>query len=162
MEDASRFMETIKNYRIAIIIIVVVLILVIIRLSVPGRFRPDAAKWARPSFDGSELITPEDFASLKGDNLVIALDDQTVPEIPSDISKVRITPDSILIAGNLKLIRKNKGNVALVSADPSVSSKMWMILKQMGIKDLYIITSENDNEASKNKFRPDTLFRPEL
>ena len=140
----------------------VVVILVIVRLAVPGRFRPDAAKWARPSFDGSELITPEDFAALQGDNLVIALDDQAVPELPSDISKVRIAPDSILAEGNLKLIRKNEGNVALVSADPSLSAKMWMIFKQMGIKDLYIMTSENDNEASKNKFRPDTLFRPEL
>ena len=155
-------METIKNYRIVIIFIVVVLILVIIRLALPGRFKPDATKWAKPSFDGSELITPEDFASLQGDNLVIALDDQAVPELPSDISKVRISPDSILAEGNLKLIRKNEGTVALISADPSLSAKMWMILKQMGIKDLYIMTSENDNEALKNKFRPDTLFRPEL
>ena len=155
-------METIKNYRIAIILIVAVMILVIIRLAVPGRFKPDAAKWARPSFDGSELITPEDFSSLQGDNLVIALDDQAVPEIPSDISKVIIAPDSILAAGNLKLIRKNEGPVALFSADPSLSAKVWMILKQMGIKDLYIMISENDSEASKNKFRPDTLFRPEL
>jgi hypothetical protein len=155
-------METLKTYKAVVIIIVVVLILVIIRLAVPGRFRPDAEKWARPSFYGSELITPEDFASLPGDNLVIALDDQAVSEIPPDISKVRIAPDSILAAGNLKLVRKNEGPVALVSADPSLSAKMWMLLKQMGIKDLYIMTSENDNEASKNKFRPDTLFRPEL
>jgi hypothetical protein len=155
-------MERIKNYKAVIIIIVAVMILVIIRSAGSGHFKPDAAKWARPSFNGSELITPEDFASLQGYNLVIALDDHAVPEIPSDISKVRIAPDSILAAGNLKLIRKNEGPVALVSADPSVSAKMWMLLKQMGIKDLYIMTSENANEASKNKFRPDTLFRPEL
>jgi len=50
----------------------------------------------------------------------------------------------------------------LVSSDASVSARMWMFLSQMGIENLFILTTDRENESFKNKFRPDTLTRPEL
>lgn len=147
------------NYRIPVIIILGVLIMVIIRSFGPG-FRPDAKKWAEMSFGGSEIISSEALESLPPGKLLISLDEENTGS-PGVLYPVRITPDSILSPRNLKLIRKNKGPIVLFANDISVSARIWMILRQMGIKDIFIL-AENDIESQKNKFRPDTLFRPEL
>ncbi|MCK7537140.1 MAG: rhodanese-like domain-containing protein [Marinilabiliales bacterium] len=50
-----------------------------------------------------------------------------------------MNPESILEKENLKLIRKNKGPVILCSDDSSVSARVWMVLSEMGIKNIYIL-----------------------
>ena len=81
-------------------------------------------------------------------------------EITSDA--LFIAADSILSKNNLSIIRKHDGPVLLVSSETAVSARIWMVLSQMGYKNIYILTNDADSEVLKYKFRPDTLVRPEL
>ena len=66
-------METIRKFKVAIGIVVIILILVVIRLSGNG-FMPDAEKWAAPSLDNSNIVTSDQAAEMKGNGLLINLD----------------------------------------------------------------------------------------
>jgi 3-mercaptopyruvate sulfurtransferase SseA len=73
-----------------------------------------------------------------------------------------IPADSILSKKYLNTIRKHNGPVILFSSEMAVSARIWMLLSQMGCKNIYILTNNTDNEVFKSKFRPDTVTRPEL
>lgn len=155
----NKDMEIIKKFKAVILVLLVVIVLVILRTS-GNHFKPDAGKWAAPSADGSNMITREQIIDLKGDLFIITLDK---PESSSGLSDAtNILPASLLESENLKKIRKNKGPVILYSEDPSVSAGTWMVLSQMGIKNLYILSESPDNEILRNEFQPDTISRPEI
>ena len=80
----------------------------------------------------------------------------------TDNEVISILPDAILNKDNLNKINKFNGKIFLTSPDQALSARIWMVLSQMGIKNLYILTNDNDNETFKNKFRPDSLTGPEL
>lgn len=153
-------MEIIRKYGVVIGIIAVVLILVVLRSS-GDNFRPDAAKWAQPSYSDKNIVTPENLPESDGDLLVIRLDENLAEFQFAEAENIIIKPASILDKQNLKKIRKHKGSVLLASRDQAVSAGIWMMLSQMGIKNIFIL-AENDDEVLKNEFRPDTLTRPEL
>ncbi|MBK7133990.1 MAG: hypothetical protein IPH69_14540 [Bacteroidales bacterium] len=153
-----------KQLKFALLILVPVLILVIIRSVNTNHFKPDAKKLAEPSVMRSNLISNEEMAATSGKILLINLDEGGAVStgIGSNTEVLNITPDAILEKSTIKKLTGFKGKVVLVSTDVSVSARMWMFLSQMGIENLYILTSDKENESFKNKFRPDTLTRPEL
>jgi hypothetical protein len=52
---------------------------------------------------------------------------------------VHTSPDEILSEKVYKKIHKHDGPKILVSDDQSIAARVWMILSQIGIKDLYIL-----------------------
>jgi len=150
-------MELIRNNKAGIAIVLAILILVLIRSSGLNHFKNDAKKWAEPSVKQSNRITLEQAGSLKGKNLIINLDKGTRPvaELPGDVQN--IPADSVLIRSHVSVILKHDGPVMLFSSDPGLSARIWMILSQMGCRNIYILTNSSDNEVFKYKFRPDTL-----
>ena len=157
-------MGIIKKYRVVIIILVPLLILVIIRSVGINHFKLDAKKLAEPSVSRTNLINSSEMAALSGEVLLINLGDGKIEGTDSNSKAeiLNIPPVALLEKSNLNKISKHNGPVLIFSPDPSVSSRMWMLLGQMGIKTLYILTNDKDNESFKNKFRPDTLTGPEL
>ena len=155
-------MEIVKKYKVVILIVLPVLILVIFRSTGINHFKPDSARLAEPSVTKSNIITFEKLGSLSGDKLLINLDAEKIAFDNFTGKTLNIPADSVLIKNNLKTFHKHNGPVLLYSSDQAVSARIWMVLSQMGIRNIYILTGENDNEVFKNKFRPDTLIRPEL
>ena len=155
-------MNVINKYKVVLAIVLPILILVIIRSFGSNHFKSDAKKWAEPSVKQSNIITVEQINNLSAEKLIINLGEagSGLKEITSDV--LFIAADSILCKNNLSIIRKHDGPVLLVSSETAVSARIWMILSQMGYKNIYILTNYADNEALKYKFRPDTLVRPEL
>lgn len=143
-------MEILRKYSAIIGIVAVALILVVIRTT-GNRFKPDAEKWAAASFDRSNIVTFEEVSGMEGEKYIINLDPQQ--RFHSMPNAVNIEPQSLLEKKNIKRIRKNKGPVILYSEDPSVSAGTWMIMSQIGIKNIYIL-SETDDEVNKNEFHP--------
>jgi hypothetical protein len=150
-------MEFLKSYRVVITVVLIVLILVVIRSIGTNHFKNDARKWAEPSFTNSNTITPEQVGSLKGNNLTINLDNKMIPgeEITGDFRN--IPADSILNKNIIKSILKYKGPVLIYSAQPALSARIWMVLSQMGCREIYILTKEPGNEVPKFKFQPDSM-----
>jgi hypothetical protein len=152
-------MELLKKFKVVIALVLIVLILIVVRSTGKNHFRNDAKKWAETSFRRANTMNPEQAKLLKGNILIINLDKNTNPvlEIAGNIKN--IPADSILSRVNIKTILKNDASqVLLYSSEPALSARVWMILSQMGCKNLYILTSDTDNEVLKYKFVPDSAI----
>jgi hypothetical protein len=150
-------MEFLKNNKTVIAIVVIILILVIIRSVGVNHFRSDAKRRAEPSIAHSNTVTPEQVRNLKGSILTINLDDKMIPgeKVTGDLRN--IPADSILSKKIIKSILSHKGPVLIYSAQPSLSARIWMVLSQLGCKEIYILTSETGNESPQYKFQPDSI-----
>jgi hypothetical protein len=154
-------MGSLRKYFWIILIVVTAGITVLLRSTGTGHFRYDAARRAEPSSNGANLITPERLSLLEGNIMVINLaEDRNFKKVyPSQIAA---SPDTVLTKKWLKKINSHKGPVVLYSGDQAISARIWMVMSQSGIKDLYILSHDTLNESLKEKFRTDTLIRPEL
>ena len=116
--------------------------MVLVRSFRQNSFRYDAVRWAAMSADGSNVISPDQIAVAGEQVLLISLGNMS--EVPAQFKEqaVMIAPEEILAKEKLKLIRKNRGPVILSSDDPSVSARVWMVLSEMGIKNLYILSDQ--------------------
>jgi hypothetical protein len=151
-----------RKYIVVIAIVLPVLILVLIRSFGTNHFKAGAKKWAEPSVSRSNIISQDQIGDLPGKKLIINLEEKGngLHDLKNEIVYVR--PDSVLSNRNLTIIQKNSGPVLLFSSESGVSAKVWMLLSQLGYTNIYILTADPDNEVIKNKFRPDTLVRPEF
>jgi hypothetical protein len=154
-------MRFIKKYKIILAVIVPVMLLVIVRSLDSNQFKPDAVKWAEPSMARANLINSEKFTSLSGEKLLIVLDGAS-HSIQGDVKLISITSESLLQKENIKLIKKNDGPILLLAPENSSAASIWMIMSQMGIKDIYISEESGGSEEFKHEFRPDTLISPEF
>ena len=155
-------MELIRKYGILIIIVLSIVVLVVIRQFGGNHFKVNAKKWAEPSMSQSNIIAADQYQSLPGDKLIINLDQENFRHIDNKLKVINVPADSILLKKNIRSIKNHHGPVLIFSSEPDVSSRVWMVLSQMGISRLYIIATEKDNELIKYKFRPDTITRPEF
>jgi hypothetical protein len=128
----------------------------VIRSIGTDHFRNDAGKLSAPSINQSNLITTDNLNSLKGEKLIISLTDEFPENTCPDCKTIMIPADSILTGKNIKIINENNGPVILYSTDPSLSARIWIILANMGIKNLFILNEVTDLETMKYKFRPVT------
>lgn len=155
-------MKILKKYILVIAIILPVLIMVTVRSCNMTGFKYDAKKRAMPSFSNSNLVSLNNTEKLSGEKLIVNLDKEIFVSTGTSIPVINIPPGEVLFRKNLRTIKHRNGPVLLHASDPALASRIWMILSQTGIRNIYILTEENDNEAFKNIFRPDTTVRPEL
>jgi rhodanese-related sulfurtransferase len=155
-------MELIKRYKTVIAIVLPIVILVLIRSLGTNHFKTDAVKWAEPTLMRSNLISLYKAVSLPGNKLFVNLVGKNGAIITPGMKSINIPADSILNKKVIHLIKNNDGPVLLYSSENDVSARVWMILSQMGHTNIYIVSDDPENEVMKNKFRPDTLIRPEL
>lgn len=129
-----------KRHWLILTIMILVAAMVLVRSVRQNSFRYDAVRWAAASADGSNLISPDQIALAGEQVLLISLGNMT--EVPAQFKEqtVMISPGEILGKEKLKLIRKNRGPVILSSDDPSVSARVWMVISEMGIKNLFILS----------------------
>ncbi len=135
-------MKFLQQNWLILTIVALVVALVLLRSFSGNRFRYDAARWAAASADGSNLIDVNQLAGMTGQLLLINLGGTA--EVPGQYKDrtLMIQPESVTEKGNLKLIRKNKGPVILCAGDASVAARVWMVLSEMGIKNLYIFNGQ--------------------
>ncbi|MCU0377262.1 MAG: hypothetical protein MUC78_03295 [Bacteroidales bacterium] len=142
-------MKLLKQYWLVILIFVLVVLFVLLRTFSRNDFRYDAARWAEPSVLGSNIVTEEMIMNLTGEILLISLDIEAEVVEQLEEGTLIINPASILEKGNLSLIRKNKGPVILSSDDSSVSARVWMVLSQMGMDNVYILQNAEAGISQK-------------
>lgn len=158
----NKYMDLIKKYRVVLAVVLPILLLVLIRSFSTTHFKTDAKKWSEPSFNKSNIISINEIGKLSGEVMIINLGNE-VSEISKLTNKILSIPaSSILEKNNRKTIGNHNGPVLLYSYDTSVSSRIWMLLSQLGHRNIFILTKETDNEVLKYKFRPDSITRPEL
>jgi len=155
-------MGIIHKYKVVIAVVLLILILVLIRQFGGNHFQTDAKRWSEPSIMRLNIITEEKIGTLSGEKLIINLGEGNRGIKDMGMELLNIPADSVLRKNILHTIGKHDGPLLLYSSETAVSARIWMVLSQMGYKNIFILTNEADNEISKNKFRPDTIVRPEL
>jgi hypothetical protein len=153
-------MKTLKKYGFVSAIFLILLLAVIYRSFSYSGFRYDAPKLAAPSFRGSNFINAEQIPGLQNALIIKMSNSDALNGRYNEIS-LKINPDSILERNNLKKIEKCKGPVILVSSENSIAARIWMLLSQKGLKNIFILSEDKDFEVLKKKFRPDSLSMPE-
>ncbi|TFH49856.1 MAG: rhodanese-like domain-containing protein [Bacteroidia bacterium] len=138
-------MNFLKQYWLILAVFILLTLLVLIRTFSQSNFRYDAVKWAEPSAMGTNIVTEDQISSHGDEILLINLGHDTADNIRVQDKTMKMNPESILEKSNLTLIRKNKGPVVLYSSDNSVSARIWMILSEMGIKNIYILQDDHLN-----------------
>jgi hypothetical protein len=154
-------MEFVNKYKTLIIITIVTIILVVARTLGISHFRSDARILAQPSVNHSVIISDKQLSIIAGDIMLLKLDRNESMKVDVQGIVISVSVDSVLEKRNLRKILTHKGPVVLLSSDKAVSARIWMILSQLGRRDVFILTDDPDNEVFKNTFRPDTLSKPE-
>lgn len=155
-------MDLIKRYKVVIAVVLPILIMVLVRSLGTNHFKADAVKLAEPSVLRSNIISFDKAVSLPGNKLFVNLLGEDGLINTPGMKSINIPSDSILNKKILHLMKNNDGPVLLYSSEEAVSARVWMILSQLGHNNIYIVSDDPENEVMKNKFRPDTLVRPEL
>ena len=138
-------MKFLRRYWLVLSIALLAVILVMIR-TYSHNFRYDAVRWAEPSALLSNIVTEDQISDMSGDILLITLGNEAPPIEQLKNKILKVNPESILEKASLSLIRKNKSPVILYSEDNSVSARVWMVLSEMGIKNIFILQDEGKNE----------------
>ena len=154
-------MNIINKYKSVIAVILAVLLLICIKIFYPGGFKNDSSRWAHPSISQSNLVAPGDLSKMPGKKLIVDLDSKVSGLTGDIVEEIHILPDSVLNRKNLDRIKEHSGPVLLFSSDPALSSRIWMLIRQLGYENIYILSDNLDNELFKNELRPDTIARPE-
>lgn len=142
-------MKFLKQYWLVLSIFMLVICLVLIRTFNREQFRYDAVKWAESSIPGSNLVTEDKILQMDGEVLMIILGNASFSDRKIQVNTRTVDPGLLLEKENITLIRKNKGPVILFSDDSSVSARVWMVLSEMGMKNVYILQDDTD-KASEN------------
>lgn len=142
-------MKFLKQYWLVLSIFLLLVCLVLIRTFSREQFRYDAVKWAESSIPGSNVITEDKILKMEGQVLLINLGNELQSDRKTQFETVTLNPGLILEKENLMLIRKNSGPVILFSDDSSVSARVWLVLSEMGMKNIYILNSESNRLPEK-------------
>jgi hypothetical protein len=142
-------MKGFQKYGLVAAIILLVSLPVIIRITGRNHFRYDAVRHSRASASGTNLITAADAGNLPGNKLLVIL----APGEPifqlKEAEKVNIEPGELLAGSHMKQLTRHKGPIILYSDKSSIAGRVYMVLAQMGIGNLYILAEGDNTEAEK-------------
>lgn len=130
-------MKVLKQYWLVLLVTFITGTAILIKSYSTGTFRYDAVRWAEQSVGEKNLIAEDAFNKLNGDILLINLNGSENPTLK--VKQVSIQADSVLSNTYKKLIFRHNGPVILSADDQHISGTVWMVLSQMGRKNIYIL-----------------------
>ena len=154
-------MQQLKNLKFVILIIVVILILVIVRNSNRNLFKQDVKSAIEATQNNSNILSPDQIHQLKSPWMVVNIGNSDLPDSLHVEHSMRIPFENLLDQTNRKILEGVDGNLIVYSADVATASKAWVILNQMGFKNVFILNPGGNPEEIKYKFQPDTTARLE-
>lgn len=149
-------MQQLKNLKFVILIIVVILILVIVRNSDQNLFKQDVKSAIESTRNNSNILSPDQLHQLKGLWMVVNIGNSDLPDSIHVEHSMKIPFENLLDQTNRKILEGVDGNLIVYSADVATASKAWVILNQLGFKNVFILNSGGNPEEIKYKFQPDT------
>ena len=155
-------MDKLKNLKFILLALAILLILVIVRNSDRNIFRSDVKTAIEVLQNNSNLLSPDQLHQLKSPRLVVNLGDSDLPDSLHIENSIRIPFANLLDDANRKKLNEVKGDLVLYSTDMATTSKAWIILNQLGFKNVKILATKEIPEKLKYKFQPDTTARLEL
>jgi len=154
-------MNRIKSLKITILVVGILLVLVIIRNFDHNVFKEKAKTAVEAARNNNNLITVNQLKRLTEPYLIIDIGSEPGPDSLQFQHAVKIAFSQLLDKANRKILNEASGTLILYADDAATASRAWVILNQLGYKNLRILTLENNPEELKYKFQPDTTARLE-
>jgi hypothetical protein len=93
--------------------------------------------------------------------MVVNIGNSDLPDSVQVEHSIKIPFENLLDQTNRKILEGVNGDLILYSVDVATASKAWVILNQMGFKNVFILYAGGNTEELKYKFQPDTTARLE-
>lgn len=154
-------MKQLKNLQIVAFVIVILLILVVVRNSNKNIFKKDVKTVVDAVQNKSNLFSSEQLSKTKSPWLVVNVGDSELPDSLRIENSIRVPFENLLDQPNRKILQEVKGDLILYADDVATVSKAWVILNQLGFKNVFILNTDENSEHLKYKFQPDTSVRLE-
>ncbi|WP_319500594.1 hypothetical protein [uncultured Draconibacterium sp.] len=142
-----------KNITWILGVLLVLLVLVLVRTFNSNLFKRNVSE----ALTTEMTVSVQELSDLNGNYNIVELDTEN-----------QRFPNSLMLPFGQLLEKENKeklssfdGKILLYSSDISTSSKAWVILNQLEFDRVYILSDEENPEALKYKFQPDTTIRLE-
>jgi len=144
-------MNQLKDLKYIIVLLVVVAVLVVANIAGKNRFTENAKSLietlnSTPVFIPGTDIKDADFFVVFVGNPV----SQTVPSV-----SLQIPFEKLAEKATLQQIKSSGKKIVLASEIPGQAAKAWVILNQLGVKNLFILSDENPGILRYN-FVPET------
>ena len=151
-------MEKLKGLKIVLFVLLVVLVLVIVKTTGKNRFKEDAQNVIEVVKSNNFLVTLKDLKGTENQYLIVDLSKSGSAQFKNS---VKIPFEKLLEESALQKLKETENKILLVSDDNSVAVKAWVILNQLDIKNVFVLSDEENAEVLKYEFKPDTAARIE-
>ncbi len=147
-------MEKLKGLKGVLLILLVVLVFVIVRSTGKNRFKQDARKAIEAVESKNFQVTLKELKGTENQYLIVDLSKLGSSRFENS---VKIPFENLLEESSLEKLKATENKILLVSDDNSVAAKAWVILNQLGLKNVYILANEENQEVLKYEFKSDTV-----
>lgn len=154
-------MNQLKNLKVIILIIAILLVLVVLRVTDQNLFKKDVKTAIEAARNNSNMISPDQLRQQKNPWMVVNIGNSDMPDSIQVEHSMKIPFENLLDQTNRKILKGVDGDLILYSADMAKSSKAWVILNQLGFKNVFILNAGENQEELKYKFQPDTAAKLE-
>lgn len=145
-----------KKLTFVFLLLVLLVALVIFRLTDRNDYKNNVPSLLETVKNHTNIIPPE---RVDNSFLVVDLGGRgLLPDLRAN-NRIVLAWDNLLKQENLELLQKPGQKVALVSGDVATSIKVFAILHQKGVENLFIVEpGGGSGEVLKYKFAPNTSF----
>ncbi len=151
-------MGKLSNLKIVLLVLVVVLILVIVKTVGNNGFKKDAKSAVEAVDSNNFMISANEIENNKTQYLIVDLNESGSSRFENSL---KIPFEELLEESSLKQLKETESKILLVASDISITAKAWVILNQLDIKNVFILSNEDNPEVLKYEFQPDTMARLE-
>jgi len=150
-----------KNIIVVFLIILGILILVLVRNSSQDLFKAEVKEAIDGTLKNGNIISPDQLKNSSKSWIIVNLSSEDLPENLHFENSIHLPFENLLDQTNRKILKESQGDLILYSADAATSAKAWIILDQLGFKNVFILSSGENSEVLKYKFQPDSTARLE-
>jgi len=151
-------MKKLKELKIVLAILLVVLVLVIAKTMSKNRLNQDAINAIEAVSNSNFSVSLNEFKAAQNQFLVVDLSESGSAQFENSM---KVPFDKLLEESTIQKLKETQGKILLVSTNNSQTSKAWVILNQIGIKNVFVLTNEENQEILKYAFQPDSITRLE-
>ena len=148
-------MGKLKDLKIVLFILLIVLVLVIAKTTGKNRFKQDAKNAIEVITSNNFSVSLTDFRAAENQFLVVDLSESGSIQIQFDNS-MKVTFEKLIDETLIQKLKETEKKILLVSEDNSLAIKSWVILNQLGFKNIFVLSDAENAEVLKYKFQPET------
>jgi len=146
-------MGKLKDLQIVLFILLIVLVLVIAKTTGKNRFKIDAKNAIEVISSNNFSVSLTGFRAAENQFLVVGLNESGSIQFDNSL---KVPFEKLIDETLIQKLKETEKKILLVSEDNSLAIKSWVILSQLGFKNIFVLSDVENAEVLKYKFQPET------